>query len=96
MGGQIPRAEARLTAFRARFDAAARVAEADKLVRVHLKAQAEVRSSRSLAAALQLVLALANFLNSGTRLGEAAGFRIKSLSRLKARPLPPPPCGSLM
>eukprot|EP00884_Botryococcus_braunii_P014893 jgi/Botrbrau1/23404/Bobra.0051s0048.1 len=79
----IPRVEARLAGFRASFEAASLAGEASKLVEAHLEAQAQVRSSKGLAAALQLVLGLANFLNHGTRLGDAAGFRLKSLSRLK-------------
>ena len=44
----------------------------------------QVRSSATLAAVLQLALALGNFLNWGTRLGAAPGFRLRNLPKLQA------------
>lgn len=44
----------------------------------------QVRSNRLLPYVLSTCLAVGNFLNAGNRAGEAAGFKIESLLKLKA------------
>ncbi|KAK9800865.1 hypothetical protein WJX73_002751 [Symbiochloris irregularis] len=80
---KVPRVEARLVTFLARFEAAALLGEARDIALVHLQAQAQLRTSATLAALLEVVLALGNFLNWGTRLGAASGFRLKNLFKLQ-------------
>lgn len=80
---QIPRVDSRLTTFLARFEAAALLNEARSIAVAHLQAQQQLRGSAALATVLELTLALGNFLNFGTRLGSAAGFRLKNLSKLQ-------------
>jgi hypothetical protein len=48
----------------------------------HAKAARELVNSRTLRLALSIALAAGNFLNHGSRLGAAAGFRLKSLNKL--------------
>jgi uncharacterized membrane protein YgcG len=48
----------------------------------HAKAARELVNSRTLRLALSVALAAGNFLNHGSRLGAAAGFRLKSLNKL--------------
>jgi hypothetical protein len=48
----------------------------------HAKAARELANSRTLRLALTVALAAGNFLNHGSRLGAAAGFRLKSLNKL--------------
>ncbi len=48
----------------------------------HAKAARELVNSRTLRLALCVALAAGNFLNHGSRLGAAAGFRLKSLNKL--------------
>jgi hypothetical protein len=48
----------------------------------HARAARELLSSPTLAAVLSVVLAAGNFLNHGSRLGAAAGFRLRSLNKL--------------
>ena len=79
--------EARLTSFLARFEAAALLGEARGVAITHLQAQHQLRDSATFAALLQLALALGNFLNWGTRLGSAAGFRLKNLPKLQVHSL---------
>ena len=55
----------------------------------HLATQAELRASACFQAVLAQALALGNFLNWGSRLGQAAGFRLKNLPKLQVhRPMP--------
>ena len=76
-GLQVPRVLQRLTTFAARFETSTQLGDAEAVLRQHLAAQAELRASPCFAAALQLALAIGNFMNWGTRLGQAAGFRLK-------------------
>ena len=69
--------------FLARFEVAALLGEARDIAGVHLQAQSQLRSSCTLAALLELALGVGNFLNWGTRLGAAAGFRLKNLAKLQ-------------
>ena len=48
-----------------------------------LAAHEQLRASTVFKAVLTTVLALGNFLNWGTRLGGAPGFRVKNLSKLQ-------------
>ena len=82
---QVPRIEARLAAYTFRFEAGAQLSEAAGIARAHLAAQAELRGSACLGAALATALAAGNFLNWGGRLGQAAGFRLRSLPKLQVR-----------
>lgn len=47
------------------------------------QAHAEVRENGEWARALQCALALGNFLNYGSRLGRAAGVRLRSLPKMQ-------------
>ena len=80
---QIPRVEARLTTFLARFEAQQQLAEAKGILEGHLRAHQEMKGSPCMAAALELTLAMGNFLNWGTRLGQGAGFRLRNLPKLQ-------------
>ena len=71
--------ESRLTTFLARFEAQQQLTEARTCLQGHQKAHEELQSSPCLATALEHTLALGNFLNWGTRLGQAAGFRLRKL-----------------
>jgi hypothetical protein len=79
----VPRIEARLTTYAFRFEAAAQLAEAAAVLQTHAAAQRELRASACFGAVLALALALGNFLNWGSRLGQAAGFRLKNLIKLQ-------------
>lgn len=80
---QIPRVEARLSTFLTRFEAKQQLAEAKGVLEGHQKAHQELKGSPCMAAALQLTLAMGNFLNWGTRLGQGAGFRLRNLPKLQ-------------
>ncbi len=80
---QIPRVEARLSTFLTRFEAQQQLAEAKGILEGHQKAHQELKGSPCMAAALQLTLAMGNFLNWGTRLGQGAGFRLRNLPKLQ-------------
>lgn len=49
------------------------------------QAHSELRENGEWARALQCALALGNFLNHGTRLGRAAGVRLRSLHKMQVR-----------
>lgn len=80
---QISRVEARLSTFLTRFEAQQQLAEAKGILEGHQKAHQELKGSPCMAAALQLTLAMGNFLNWGTRLGQGAGFRLRNLPKLQ-------------
>jgi len=80
---QIPRVEARLSTFLTRFEAQQQLAEAKGILEGHQKAHQELKGSPCMTAALQLTLAMGNFLNWGTRLGQGAGFRLRNLPKLQ-------------
>lgn len=86
---QVPRVHARLSTFAARFEASQQLYESRAVFKAHLEAHKELRASKGLEAALTTVLAIGNFMNWGSRLGQAAGFRVKSLAKLQVSP-----CGS--
>lgn len=75
--------EARLSTFLTRFEARQQLAEAKGILEGHQAAHRELKGSSCMAAALQETLAIGNFLNWGTRLGPAAGFRLRNLSKLQ-------------
>lgn len=80
---QVPRVESRLATFLARFEAREQLAEARTTLQGHQKAHQELQNSPCLAIALEHTLALGNFLNWGSRLGQAAGFRLRNLLKLQ-------------
>ena len=80
---QVPRVEARLSTFLTRFEAKQQLAEAKGILEGHRQAHQELKGSPCMAAALQLTLAMGNFLNWGTRLGQGAGFRLRNLPKLQ-------------
>ncbi|KAL0049978.1 hypothetical protein WJX82_001917 [Trebouxia sp. C0006] len=80
---KTPRVEARLSTFLTRFEAQQQLAEAKGILEGHQKAHQELKGSPCMAAALQLTLAMGNFLNWGTRLGQGAGFRLRNLPKLQ-------------
>ena len=82
---QIPRLEARLTTFLTKFEAREMLSEAKGALEDHLLASSELCTSACFAAVLEEVLTLGNFLNHGMRLGQAAGFRLKTLPKLQVR-----------
>ncbi len=49
----------------------------------NLKAIEQLRASRMFRRALRLALSAGNFLNHGSRLGNAIGFRLKTLPKLQ-------------
>ncbi|KAA6421764.1 MAG: formin domain containing, partial [Trebouxia sp. A1-2] len=80
---KILRVEARLSTFLTRFEAQQQLAEARGILEGHQKAHEELKGSSCMAAALQLTLAMGNFLNWGTRLAQGAGFRLRNLPKLQ-------------
>ena len=92
---QVPRVEERLATVAARHEAVATLREAWRTLAAHRAAAEEVRASGTLAAALALALAAGNVLNHGTRLGRAAGFRLRSLARLQVQNSKPYMCTHL-
>ena len=81
---QVPRVSSRFSTFLTRFEAQQQLTEAKAILEGHLKAHQELKGSPCLSAALQLALAIGNFLNWGSRLGGAAGFRLRNLPKLQA------------
>ena len=82
---QVPRVDARLTTFLTRFEAQQQLSEAKGMLQGHQAAHRELKGSPCMAAALEQTLAMGNFLNWGTRLGQAAGFRLRNLPKLQVR-----------
>lgn len=80
---QIPRLPTRLRTFLLKFEAPQQLADATSVLEHHQKAQEELRTCQLFASVLRHGLAIGNFLNYGTRLGAAAGFRLKSLCKLQ-------------
>ena len=80
---QVPRAEQRLAMVVARHETAEALQDARRTLDAHRAAAEEVCASGTLEAALTLALAAGNILNHGTRMGGAAGFRLRSLARLQ-------------
>ncbi len=80
---QVPRLEERLSTYASSFKAAQQLEEASAVLAVHAAAQAELRASACFSAVLARTLALGNFLNWGSRLGQAPGFRLKNLPKLQ-------------
>ncbi|BDA46913.1 probable formin-like protein 13 at C-terminar half [Coccomyxa sp. Obi] len=80
---QVPRIQERLTTFAASFEMSAQLSEAAAVLAAHTAAQAELADSGCFRAALAAALALGNFLNHGSRLGQAAGFRLRNLPKLQ-------------
>ncbi|KAF6256854.1 formin homology 2 domain-containing protein [Scenedesmus sp. NREL 46B-D3] len=78
----VPRATPRLRAFALKFTAAEKAAEATAVFRDHISASKELQSSSTLKQLLAATLAVGNFLNHGSRLGNAPGFRLKGLNKL--------------
>lgn len=82
---RVPRAEARLRALLFALEAPAALDAAAATLEWHAAAAAELRGSATFASVLKLVLAAGNFLNHGTRLGQAPGFRLRVLQKLGVR-----------
>ncbi|WIA23864.1 hypothetical protein OEZ85_013518 [Tetradesmus obliquus] len=78
----VPRATPRLRAFALKFTAAEKAAEATAVFRDHISACKELQSSATFKQLLAATLAVGNFLNHGSRLGNAPGFRLKGLNKL--------------
>ena len=85
----MPGIEERLSTYASTFEAAQQLEEVSAVAAAHLAAQAELRASVCFQAVLARALALGNFLNWGSRLGQAAGFRLKNLPKLQVRLLMP-------
>eukprot|EP00879_Flechtneria_rotunda_P013653 GHRR01014263.1.p1 GENE.GHRR01014263.1~~GHRR01014263.1.p1 ORF type:complete len:984 (+),score=468.20 GHRR01014263.1:955-3906(+) len=79
---RVPRASQRLRAMSLKFSVAEKVAEATAVFSDHIAACKELQSSRTFKQLLAAALAVGNFLNHGTRLGNAPGFRIKGLNKM--------------
>lgn len=80
---QVPCLEERLSTYASSFEAAQQLEEALAVLAVHVDAQVELRASECFAVVLARTLAFGNFLNWGSRLGQAAGFRLKNLPKLQ-------------
>lgn len=80
---QVPRLEERLSSYAAKIEAAQHLEEVSAVLAAHTAAQAELRASACFRAVLARALALGNFLNHGSRLGQAPGFRLKNLPKLQ-------------
>jgi hypothetical protein len=80
---QVPRLALRLRTFLLKFEAPLQLADAQQALEAHRLAQQELAASPLFAALLQRALAVGNFLNWGSRLGAAGGFRLKSLRKLQ-------------
>eukprot|EP01025_Chloroclados_australasicus_P040382 TRINITY_DN4216_c0_g1_i1.p1 TRINITY_DN4216_c0_g1~~TRINITY_DN4216_c0_g1_i1.p1 ORF type:complete len:833 (-),score=101.21 TRINITY_DN4216_c0_g1_i1:1768-3951(-) len=80
---QIPRADTRLRTFHSMFVSLDRLSEVTKILEAHSQAMRQLQTSRVMRVVLQMILALGNFMNYGTRLGNAMGFRLKCLSKLQ-------------
>ena len=80
---QVPRLEERLSAYASSFEAAQELEEVSVVLAAHAAAQAELRASKCFSAVLARTLALGNFLNWGSRLGQAPGFRLRNLPKLQ-------------
>eukprot|EP00887_Chlorella_sp_A99_P000103 scaffold16.g103.t1 len=81
--GQVPRARECLQALLFKHEAPAQLAEARAVAATHVAAAAQLRASPAFAAVLRNCLAVGNYFNRGSRLGAAAGFRLRSLLRLQ-------------
>ena len=88
VAAQIPRVRARLANFLVKFEGQENLGWIGEVLQMHLAAHAELRASPCFAAALSEALVLGNFLNHGSRLGQAAGFRLKNLPKLQVSRLP--------
>ncbi|GAB4818742.1 hypothetical protein N2152v2_005788 [Parachlorella kessleri] len=80
---QVLRLPERLRTFLLKFEAPLQLADAQFALQTHCRAQQELTNSRVFALLLERALAVGNFLNWGTRLGAAGGFRLKSLRKLQ-------------
>ena len=78
----VPRAVARLRALLFALEAPTALDAAAATLEWHASAAAELRGSGTFGKGLALVLACGNFLNHGTRLGQAPGFRLRVLQKL--------------
>lgn len=81
---QVPRLGPRLRTLLLKFEAPVQLTDARLALETHRLAQRELCSSQLFAAVLQCALAAGNYCNHGTRLGQAAGFRLRSLRKLQA------------
>lgn len=81
---KVPRVGDRLTVLSQSFSARTELLEVVSILRAYLAACKEVRASRCLATTLAVVLGAGNFLNCGSRLGNAAGFRFSILRKLES------------
>ncbi len=80
--GQIPGLSTCLNNLLFTMEASQQLADVRVILAHHSAVQCKLRSSATFAAALQGALVLGNFLNHGTRLGAARGFRLRNLRKL--------------
>lgn len=81
--GAIPHANVRVQGLTALAKGSGDLDYICEKVRVMKRAMQEVRESGDLKRVLRVVLAIGNALNAGSNRGEASGFRIDDLTRLK-------------
>eukprot|EP01025_Chloroclados_australasicus_P042860 TRINITY_DN4558_c0_g1_i5.p1 TRINITY_DN4558_c0_g1~~TRINITY_DN4558_c0_g1_i5.p1 ORF type:complete len:1620 (+),score=228.53 TRINITY_DN4558_c0_g1_i5:277-5136(+) len=79
---QIPRVEERLKTYQKKFLIQEKLGETRTVLDTHSVAMRQLQTSRMFRLILQGVLAIGNFMNYNTRLGNAAGFKLKNLSKL--------------
>lgn len=72
-----------LTLFRAQFQQ--NLSELDEKVKIIQNATQEIKNSQKFKELLQIILAIGNYLNGGTRQGGAYGFKLKTLLKLKSQ-----------
>lgn len=79
----VPRLKLRLELMLFKHEFQVMTGELDSKLAIMEKAQKAINSSNSLKRVLEVVLALGNYLNGGTTKGEAYGFRLQTLTKLK-------------
>ena len=80
---EIPNIESRMKTYLLKFTLFDQLEDLKKVVQAHTMAVHEVKMSRSFLMLLRSTLVLGNYLNHGTRLGGALGYRMSVLSKLK-------------
>ena len=79
----VPNIETRMRTYLLKFTLIDQLDDLSKVVEAHTMACHEVMMSRIFLLLLRSALVLGNYMNHGTRLGSALGYRLSLLSKLK-------------